>query len=201
MADHQRNAHLSGVVHVPGRSTRNCTTLSNQLAQRPGSAVTVGVAAYISSLPNGARVSISALCDHFTEGEVRIARALRELESEGFLERRVERGEDGRLHTRTLVHDLPHEETADGDGPPEPEPGAAALPRGGDDPGPRRAVAVSVPLPGGTRVPGPRRRGPGRTKPGQGAAAPLVLVSSARTHVAAVRAAVASYPGPESRAA
>ncbi|MYX20095.1 hypothetical protein GTY77_08475, partial [Streptomyces sp. SID8380] len=70
----------AGVVHVRTRLTSDFTVLANALAQRRGSAVTVGVAAYILSLPDGARVSIAALCAHFTEGEILISRALRELE-------------------------------------------------------------------------------------------------------------------------
>ena len=39
-------------------------------------------------------MSIAALCEHFTEGEILISRALRELEAAGYLERRRERGPD-----------------------------------------------------------------------------------------------------------
>ncbi|RXS56687.1 hypothetical protein EST54_33515, partial [Streptomyces sioyaensis] len=42
---------------------------SNHLAQRAGSAVTVGVAAYILSLPDGAPITIAALCAHFSDPE------------------------------------------------------------------------------------------------------------------------------------
>lgn len=102
MADSQSNARLradtgaptSGVIHVRTRLTADFTVISNALAQRRGSAVTVGVAAYILSLPDGSPVSIAALCEHFTEGEILISRALRELEAAGYLERRRERGRD-----------------------------------------------------------------------------------------------------------
>ncbi|MGP4084208.1 hypothetical protein [Streptomyces sp. KR55] len=79
----------------------------SDLAQRPGSAVTVGVAVYILSLPDGAVVSIAALCAHFSEGEILISRALRELEAAGYLERRRQRGPGGRIRTRTYFHDVP----------------------------------------------------------------------------------------------
>ncbi len=87
MADPQSNAPLradggapkapaSGVIHVPTRLAADFTVISNALVQRRGSAVTIGVAAYISSLPDGSPVSIAALCEHFTEGEILISRAL-----------------------------------------------------------------------------------------------------------------------------
>ncbi|WJD99172.1 hypothetical protein [Streptomyces antimycoticus] len=100
-------APTSGVIHVRTRLTADFTVIANALAQRRGSAVTIGVAAYISSLPDGAPVSIAALCEHFTEGEILISRALRELESAGYLERRRERGPGGVIRTRTYFYDVP----------------------------------------------------------------------------------------------
>lgn len=96
-----------GVTHIRTRQTSHFTVLANRLAQRAGSAVTVGVAAYILSLPDGAPITIEALCTHFAEGKITIAEALRELEDEGWLERRVERGPRGRIITRTFAYDLP----------------------------------------------------------------------------------------------
>ncbi|MFC7257840.1 hypothetical protein [Streptomyces lutosisoli] len=115
MADPQSNAPLradagaptSGVIHVRTRLTADFTVIANSLAQRPGSAVTVGVAVYILSLPDGAVVSIARLCAHFSEGEILISRALRELEAAGYLERRRERDPGGRIRTRTYFHDVP----------------------------------------------------------------------------------------------
>ncbi|AQW51219.1 hypothetical protein ACIQPP_36775 [Streptomyces violaceusniger] len=115
MAEPQSNAHpradagapTSGVIHVRTRLTADFTVIANALAQRRGSAVTIGVAAYISSLPDGTPVSIAALCEHFTEGEILISRALRELESAGYLERRRERGPGGVIRTRTYFYDAP----------------------------------------------------------------------------------------------
>ncbi|MER6011423.1 hypothetical protein [Streptomyces bluensis] len=142
MADPQSNARLradagaptSGVIHVRTRLTADFTVISNALAQRRGSAVTVGVAAYISSLPDGSSVSIAALCEHFNEGEILISRALRELEAAGFLERRRERLSTGQIRTRTYFYDVP-DGGPDLDGPPEqPEPPRPPRPR-------RRAVA------------------------------------------------------------
>lgn len=131
MAEPQSNARLradagappSGVIHVRTRLTADFTVIANALAQRRGSAVTVGVAAYILSLPDGAPVRIDALCDHFTEGEILISRALRELEADGYLERRRERGPGGVLRTRTYFYDLP------GHGDPTPTPPVPPRPR------------------------------------------------------------------------
>ncbi|CAL9493260.1 hypothetical protein SUDANB126_03286 [Streptomyces sp. enrichment culture] len=115
MADPQSNARLradagaptSGVIHVRTRLTADFTVISNALAQRRGSAVAVGVAVYILPLPTGTPVTIAALCAHFTEGEILISRALRELEAAGYLERRRERLPSGRIRTRTYFHDVP----------------------------------------------------------------------------------------------
>ncbi|MFD8424214.1 hypothetical protein [Streptomyces sp. NPDC059466] len=115
MAEPQSNAPVrpaagaptAGVIHVRTRLTAEFTVLANALAQRRGSAVTIGVAAYIASLPDGTPVSITALCAHFSEGEILISRALRELEAAGYLERRRERGPDGQVRTRTFFHDVP----------------------------------------------------------------------------------------------
>ncbi|WP_221348557.1 hypothetical protein [Streptomyces beigongshangae] len=135
MAESQSNALLradagaptSGVIHVRTRLTADFTVISNALAQRRGSAVTVGVAAYISSLPDGSSVTITTLCEHFDEGEILISRALRELEAAGYLERRRERTPTGQVRTRTYLYDVPGgdpepdpELDPDPDGPPEP---------------------------------------------------------------------------------
>ena len=131
MDESQSNAPLradagtptSGVIHVRTRLTADFTVLSNALAQRRGSAVTIGVAAYISSLPDGSPVTITALCRHFDEGEILISRALRELETAGYLERRRERTPTGHIRTRTYFYNIPGGESdhdPDPDGPPEP---------------------------------------------------------------------------------
>ncbi|MFI6767071.1 hypothetical protein [Streptomyces sp. NPDC050355] len=114
------------MIHIRTRQTSHFTVLANRLAQRAGSAVTVGVAAYILSLPDGAPITIAALCAHFAEGKKAIAEALRELEDEGWLERRIERGPRGRIITRTFAYDLPgavpQEPTAPQEAAPEPSP-------------------------------------------------------------------------------
>lgn len=147
----------SGVTHVRTRLDADFTVIANALAQRRGSAITVGVAAYILSLPDGAPVTVAALCAHFSEGEIRISRALRELEAEGYLERRRVRDARGAIRTRTLFYDVPGGESpGEPEGPPEPPepdgpgPGGAALPVPAPvaPEGPRTAAVVA-------EVPGP----------------------------------------------
>ncbi|WP_327682967.1 hypothetical protein [Streptomyces sp. NBC_00467] len=154
MAEPQSNARpraaagapTSGVIHVRTRLTADFTVMANALAQRRGSAVTVGVAAYILSLPDGAPVRIDALCRHFTEGEILISRALRELEAEGYLERRRERGPGGVLRTRTFFHDVPPD---DDPPPPSPRPAPPAPPR------PHRLPPKAQPAPAPARTEAP----------------------------------------------
>ncbi|QYX78621.1 hypothetical protein [Streptomyces akebiae] len=152
MADSQSNAPLradagaptSGVIHVRTRLTADFTVMSNALAQRRGSAVTVGVATYISSLPTGTLVSITALCDHFDEGEILISRALRELEAAGYLERRRERMPTGQVRTRTYFYDVPG-------GGPDPDPGGSPRPPTPRRPRKRPAEATPAPASGAVR--------------------------------------------------
>lgn len=154
MADSQSNARLradagaptTGVIHVRTRLTADFTVISNALAQRRGSAVTVGVAVYILSLPTGTPVSIAALCGHFTEGEILISRALRELEAAGYLERRRERLSTGQIRTRTYFYDVP------GGGPDrDPDPDTPSDPSGPPEPPkprrPRKQRAAATPAP------------------------------------------------------
>ncbi|QJT06930.1 hypothetical protein G9272_20295 [Streptomyces asoensis] len=124
------------MIHVRTRLTADFTVISNALVQRRGSAVTVGLAAYIASLPDGSSVTITALCEHFSEGEILISRALRELEAAGYLERRRERTPTGQVRTRTYFYDVPDGAPHPG-GPPEPP--RPRLPRK------RPAAAAAVP--------------------------------------------------------
>ncbi|MEU1891802.1 hypothetical protein [Streptomyces pristinaespiralis] len=205
MAERQSNAPLrapagapsSGVIHVRTRLTADFTVVANALAQRPGSAVTVGVAIYILSLPDGAPVRIDALCEHFTEGEILISRALRELEADGYLDRRRERGPSGRLRTRTFFHDVPP-----GDGPEPPKPPSPPRPRRSEPSPPRRAPEAR---PGSELEQGPEQ-GPGRRpehEPEQGAGhgpSPAPAGEAAVTEPA-TPADPAAHPGPDPRAA
>ncbi|WP_405535857.1 hypothetical protein OG787_19310 [Streptomyces sp. NBC_00075] len=134
------NTPTYGVIHVRTRLTADFTVISNALAQRRGSAVTIGVAAYILSVPDGARVSITALCAHFDEGEILISRALRELEAAGYLERRRVRGPNGKVRTQTFFYDVPR---AAGERPPPPPPQQSA-PAGSSGSTPPEAPAAEA---------------------------------------------------------
>ncbi|MEH0424578.1 hypothetical protein [Streptomyces sp. B21-083] len=149
MAEPKSNARLradagaptSGVIHVRTRLTADFTVISNALVQRRGSAVTIGVAAYIASLPDRSPVTITALCQHFNEGEILISRALRELEAAGYLERRRERTSTGTIRTRTYFYDVPG-----GDPCPVPVPEPAGPPEPPQPRRPREQPAVAVPV-------------------------------------------------------
>ncbi len=148
----------SGVIHVRTRLTSDFTVIANALVQRRGSAVTIGVAAYISSLPDGSPVSIAALCEHFSEGEILISRALRELEAAGYLERRRERLPTGQVRTRTYFYDIPG-----GHVDPDPDPNGPDEPPKPSRPRERPATETthtSAPLPSQTEteVPDPAHR-------------------------------------------
>ncbi|MFJ7149406.1 hypothetical protein ACIQVT_14565 [Streptomyces sp. NPDC100445] len=164
MADPQSNAPLragagtptSGVIHVRTRLTADFTVISNALAQRRGSAVTIGVAAYIASLPDGSRVSIAALCEHFTEGEILISRALGELEAAGYLERRRERLPTGQIRTRTYFYDVPGGHSP----PPAPPPGPPKPPAASNVPPPLNPATEPTSAIEPTPVPPPRPEEP-----------------------------------------
>ncbi|MFF8591927.1 hypothetical protein ACF061_10835 [Streptomyces sp. NPDC015220] len=189
MADPQSNARpradagtpTSGVIHVRTRLTADFTVLSNALARHRGSAVTIGVAVYIASLPDGSPVTINALCEHFTEGEILISRALRELERLGYLERRRERGPGGHVRTRTYFYDVPG--GGQDDHPPQP-PRPSRPPRPPKPGRSRRQSAVAQVTPPSAvteaAVPAPA--------PGEGAAAPSRLADADPRAVAVLTA-------------
>ena len=98
----------SGVRHIRHRHESHFTVVGNHLAQHPTlSATAIGIAVRIQSLPDGAKVSIRALAEHFPEGEARIAAALRELEAAGYLARERERTSARRIVTRTTYFERP----------------------------------------------------------------------------------------------
>ncbi|WP_405491800.1 helix-turn-helix domain-containing protein [Streptomyces sp. NBC_00096] len=150
----------SGVVHVKVRHAAHYTVIGNHLVQhRSLSLVAIGLAAYIQSLPTGARIGIKRLTERFREGETRISGALRELEAHGYLERSRVRLPDGRVITRTVSFNRP---SARG-GPPlepvaEPEPVAPAQLEPGPGAEPERVAAPEpppVPDPGAMPEPAP----------------------------------------------
>ena len=79
-------SRLAGVTHIRHRHETHFTVVGHHLAQHPTlSAVAIGIAVHIQSLPDGASVGVKHLCSRFPEGEITIARALRELEAAGYL--------------------------------------------------------------------------------------------------------------------
>ncbi len=98
----------SGVIHVNEPHHDNFTVVGNHLAQHPDLSLTaIGLAVHIQSLPAGAPIGIKTLAGKFTEGEIRIAAALRELEEHGYLARTKERLLSGRVTTRTTSYNKP----------------------------------------------------------------------------------------------
>ncbi|MFF6774029.1 helix-turn-helix domain-containing protein [Streptomyces sp. NPDC012637] len=103
--------HTSGLVHDNVRLTTHYTVVGNQLAQNHRlSLVARGLALYLQSLPAGASVGIKAIAAEVPESELRIARAMRELEAHGYLARFRERLPDGRIVPRTVSYNRPRAE-------------------------------------------------------------------------------------------
>ncbi|WP_125521385.1 hypothetical protein [Streptomyces sp. WAC 06783] len=110
----------TGVTHVRHRHDTHFTVVGNHLALHPTlSAVAIGLAVRIQALADGAHVSIRALSMQLPETEYRIARALKELEVAGYLERRRERAPGQRIVPRPTYYDPPGT---------RPEPGTHPLP-------------------------------------------------------------------------
>ncbi|MET8977648.1 helix-turn-helix domain-containing protein [Streptomyces sp. NPDC004539] len=97
-----------GVTHANTPHRSHFTVIGNHLAQHTDLSLTaIGLAAHIQSLPTGTRVDIKTLNGKFDEGEVRIARALRELETHGYLRRVHQRLASGHVVTRTVSYNNP----------------------------------------------------------------------------------------------
>ncbi|MCS0602965.1 helix-turn-helix domain-containing protein [Streptomyces sp. LP11] len=97
-----------GLIHDHTRHTARFTVIGNHLAQHPElSLLAIGLGCHIQSLPKGALVDIKSLAARFPEGTTRIAAALRELETHGYLRRERVRVPDGRIVTRTVSCNQP----------------------------------------------------------------------------------------------
>lgn len=104
----KNHPRVGGLVHENARHTERFTVIGNHLAQHPElSLVARGLALYIQSLPTGAAVDIKTLASRFPEGRDRIAAALRELETHGYLRRTHERVARGHIVTRTVSCNRP----------------------------------------------------------------------------------------------
>ncbi|MCN9242991.1 helix-turn-helix domain-containing protein [Streptomyces sp. RY43-2] len=103
-----RRPHSGGLIHDNTRHTTRFTVIGNHLTQHPDlSLLAIGLACHIQSLPKGSRVDIKTLAARFPEGATRIAAALRELETHGYLRRQRERTPGGRIVTRTTSCNQP----------------------------------------------------------------------------------------------
>ncbi|MFH8488020.1 helix-turn-helix domain-containing protein [Streptomyces longisporoflavus] len=102
-------ARPAGIAHENTRHTTRFTVIGNHLTQHQElSLLAIGLGCHMQSLPAGARVDIKTLAARFPEGTTRIAAALRELESHGYLRRERERTLTGRIVTRTTSCNQPH---------------------------------------------------------------------------------------------
>ncbi|MFG2499980.1 helix-turn-helix domain-containing protein [Streptomyces sp. NPDC048441] len=102
-------ARPSGIAHENTRHTTRFTVIGNHLTQHQElSLLAIGIGCHIQSLPAGARADIKTLAARFPEGATRIAGALRELETHGYLRRDRERTAAGRIITRTTSCNQPH---------------------------------------------------------------------------------------------
>ncbi|MFE9701391.1 hypothetical protein [Streptomyces sp. NPDC006270] len=120
----------AGVIHLAIPHTSRFTVVGNHLAQHTELSLTaIGIGVHIQSLPIGSKVGIKALTARFTEGETRIASALRELETHGYLYRTRVRPAHGRVVTRTVFCNQP-----------------GALLRGGATVPPTPVVAAPLPV-------------------------------------------------------
>ncbi|MFI6405273.1 helix-turn-helix domain-containing protein [Streptomyces sp. NPDC050548] len=130
-----------GLTHDNSRHTTRFTVIGNHLAQHPElSALAIGLGVHIQSLPAGSRADINTLAARFPEGRTRIAAALRELETHGYLRRERHRIPDGRIITRTISCNQPGGGRRDHTEPHAPHTPPKA-------PAPRRERAPRKPLP------------------------------------------------------
>jgi hypothetical protein len=135
----RRSAPGVGLTHENARHTARFTVIGNHLAQHPElSALAIGLGVHIQSLPAGTRADINTLAARFPEGRTRIAAALRELETHGYLRRERHRIPDGRIITRTISCNQPGSSRRDPHAPPKASAPAAA---------PRRERTPRKPLP------------------------------------------------------
>ncbi|MEV0278190.1 helix-turn-helix domain-containing protein [Streptomyces sp. NPDC050610] len=133
------------MTHIRHRHESQFTVVGNHLAQHPTlSAVAIGVAVRIQSLPDGAKVGVKVLAAQFPEGEGRIARALQELEEAGYLARKKERAVGQRIVTRTTYFEHPTAARAARAAKARPVPAPEPVPV----PAPVPEAPREVPLPG-----------------------------------------------------
>ncbi|MCX2928516.1 helix-turn-helix domain-containing protein [Streptomyces sp. NEAU-W12] len=103
-----RGRRTGGLAHDNTRHTARFTVIGNHLAQHGElSLLAIGLGTHLQSLPKGAPADIRTLAARFPEGATRIAAALRELETHGYLRRERVRTPAGRIVTRTTSCNQP----------------------------------------------------------------------------------------------
>ncbi|MGW8790703.1 helix-turn-helix domain-containing protein [Streptomyces althioticus] len=135
--------HTGGVIHDNTRHTERFVVIGNHLTQHKElSLLAIGLGCHIQSLPTGTPADIKSLTARFKEGATRIAAALRELETHGYLRRERVRTATGRIITRTISCNQPghRRRAADTDCPAPPRTAHRPEPR------PRKALPA-VPQP------------------------------------------------------
>jgi hypothetical protein len=95
----QRSAVRADSVVIPNRTARDHGV----------SFLARGILAYVLSLTDGRSVGIKDLAAQSSEGQARIAKALKELEAAGYLTRSRVRGANGRVASRIVWSDLREE--------------------------------------------------------------------------------------------
>ncbi len=142
--NHSHAQPRSGVVHDNIRLTENFTVIGNDLTQHGElSLLAIGLGCYIQSVRPGTAIDIKTLAARFPEGPTRIAAALRELETHGYLRRTRLRAPTGRIVTRTVSCNRPGHRTTSPDTPDRP----ARRPADPDKPPPRKRRLPAVPQP------------------------------------------------------
>ncbi|WP_435615624.1 helix-turn-helix domain-containing protein [Streptomyces coelicoflavus] len=100
--------HGGGITHDNTRHTTRFVVIGNHLTQHKElSLLAIGLGCHLQSLPTGAGADIKTLAARFPEGPTRIAAALRELETHGYLRRERHRTTTGRIVTRTVSCNQP----------------------------------------------------------------------------------------------
>ncbi|MFD3512709.1 hypothetical protein [Streptomyces sp. NPDC058657] len=107
-------AHATrGVTHRNTRHRNRFTVVGNHFSQHTElSFLARGLGLYIQSLPDGVIIAIKFLSARFPESEARIAAALRELETAGYLSRDRVRLPNGQVVTQTVFRNQPEAATA-----------------------------------------------------------------------------------------
>ncbi|MEU9731054.1 helix-turn-helix domain-containing protein [Streptomyces sp. NPDC048002] len=138
--NHPHGRPNSGVIHEHVRLTENFTVIGNDLAQHKElSLLAIGLSCYIQSVRPGTAIDIKTLAARFPEGPTRIAAALRELETHGYLRRTRLRAQTGQVITRTVSCNRPGHHAAAAESP------ARRRPAPRKPPQPKRLPAVPQP--------------------------------------------------------